>query len=246
MTRLASPFSITAFPSSITALRMLVALGATLALTCSRRPKDPETREEASSSLSPQSTSDANSGQTANPGAPPATPAAANNTDKGPASADVRWLDGPGILEAIRSSGAKFTLLNFWASWCGPCRQEFPMLMGLSANLETRGLKILFVSLDEPESIPAALEFAANNGLHPPIAVAERPIGALKAAIHPGWPGMLPASFLFDQNGILKYFWGGPVFEHELLPILDKALSGEDISGEMHFGLAPGKDMRHE
>jgi len=146
----------------------------------------------------------------------------------------------------IRASDAKFTLLNFWASWCGPCRQEFPMLIGLSANLEARGLRILFVSLDEPESIPVALEFAQENGLKLPIIVAERPISALKTAIHPGWPGMLPVSFLFDKAGTLKHYWGGPVLEHELLPVLEKALSGQDVSGETHFGLSRGKDLREQ
>jgi thiol-disulfide isomerase/thioredoxin len=197
-------------------------------------------RKSTPSSSEPSTASTAPSPLTSSPLSPSPGPDVAAD------ESGVVRLDGPGILQTIRSSDAKFTLLNFWASWCGPCRQEFPMLIGLSANLEKRGLRILFVSLDEPESIPGALEFAQQNGLNLPILVAERPISALKAAIHPGWPGMLPVSFLFDKAGTLKHYWGGPVFEHELLPVLEQALSGQEVSGETHFGLSPGKDLRKQ
>lgn len=158
----------------------------------------------------------------------------------------VLELTGSEILEQIRNSKAEFTLLNAWASWCGPCRVEFPMLVALADNMKARGLDIRFVSMDEPESVPVAVEFAENNGLALPIVVAKRPLGEFKQAIHAGWPGMLPATFLFDSDGTLKHFWAGPVYEHELLPILEQALSGQDVQGETRFGLSPGKDLRND
>jgi hypothetical protein len=51
---------------------------------------------------------------------------------------------------------------------------------------------------------------------------------------------MLPASFLFDGTGKLRYFWGGEAFEAELTPIVDGLLAGKPIDGESRFDLAPG------
>ncbi len=164
----------------------------------------------------------------------------------GPSGSKFQEISGEGILEHIAKSDARFTLLNFWASWCGPCRREFPMLVALQDNLRSRGVEILFVSLDEAESVPVAVEFVEQNGVSGPIWVGERPIGAIKRAIHPRWPGMLPATFLFDSEAKLQHFWGGPVYEHELLPVVEAALKGENVQGETQFGLQAGKDLRQQ
>ena len=52
---------------------------------------------------------------------------------------------------------------------------------------------------------------------------------------------MLPASFLFDKTGKLRYFWGGPVYEEELVEVVDQFLAGTLVDGAARFGLAPGK-----
>lgn len=120
------------------------------------------------------------------------------------------------------------------------------MLVALQDNLSSKGIDIVFVSVDEADGEPIALEFAKEHGVSPPIFVAERPLGPFKLALNPQWPGMLPATFLFDGDGKLRYFWGGPVYEKELLPIVEGFLAGEPIDGEANFGLSPGKDFRHE
>jgi hypothetical protein len=51
---------------------------------------------------------------------------------------------------------------------------------------------------------------------------------------------MLPATFLYDAAGKLRYFWGGPAYEHEILPVIEGFLAGKTIDGEATFGLAPG------
>ena len=52
---------------------------------------------------------------------------------------------------------------------------------------------------------------------------------------------MLPATFLYDARGKLRYYWGGPAYEHEILPIIEGLLRGDAIDGEASFGLAPGR-----
>jgi hypothetical protein len=52
---------------------------------------------------------------------------------------------------------------------------------------------------------------------------------------------MLPATFLYDDRAKLRYFWGGPVREDEILTIVEGLLAGRPIDGESDFTLAPGK-----
>lgn len=132
-------------------------------------------------------------------------------------------------------------IVNAWASWCGPCRREMPMLLALQTNLAPKGIGVYFVSVDEPSSRPAAVAFLQEHGGTLPSYVAERPLGPFKAALNPNWPGMLPANFLFDASGKLRYFWGGEVFEDELVKVVDEFLAGTLVDGEARFGLIPGK-----
>src|SRR5262245_44367205 len=52
------------------------------------------------------------------------------------------------LHQRIREPGARATLVNVWASWCGPCREEFPTLVALAERDRARGLRVLFVSAD--------------------------------------------------------------------------------------------------
>jgi thiol-disulfide isomerase/thioredoxin len=156
----------------------------------------------------------------------------------------VRVVTGEQLIERIRLSGAKGTIVNAWASWCGPCRREFPMLIALRDSLASDHIAVEFVSVDESDSWGAAKDFATQNGLALPLLVASRPLRPFKTALNPEWPGMLPATFLFDSTGKLRYFWGGPVYESELLPVIEGFLAGKPIDGNSRFGLRPGKDLR--
>jgi len=157
---------------------------------------------------------------------------------------DARFIDGPTLLREMVQSGRKATIVNIWASWCGPCRDEVPMLIALRQNLEQKGVGVTIVSVDEAEAAPVAAEFARLRGEPMPIRVAQPPLGAFKQALSPRWPGMVPATFLFDGTGRLRYFWGGPVFENEILPVVEGLLAGKDIDGEARFDLLPGKEER--
>jgi peroxiredoxin len=148
---------------------------------------------------------------------------------------------GPALLERIRKSSARCTLVNVWASWCGSCKQEFPMLTGFARDFADEGVAVLFVSVDEVGDQPKALEFLKHESAPLPGLIVEGALGAFKQALNPRWKGMIPASFLFDPAGKLRYYWGGPVFENELLPVVQGFLAGEHIDGEANLGIAPGR-----
>ncbi|MGE0284117.1 MAG: DsbE family thiol:disulfide interchange protein [Rhizobiaceae bacterium] len=117
--------------------------------------------------------------------------------------------------------GGKVTLLNVFASWCVPCRQEHPVLLGLSQD--KRFLLAALNYKDEPEN---ARRFLGELG---------NPYGAIgtdekgRAAINWGVYGV-PETFLVGKDGTILYKHVGPLSpeaaQMELLPRIEKALAG--------------------
>jgi len=210
-------------------LRRESATLAILLLHCSK-PVDPPGK------ASPRQNSAAPSASVASLAAPPAAP-----LPVGSSAAELEAVSAERLLARIRSAGKKATLVNAWASWCGPCREELPMLDALSKNLRHQGVDLVLVSVDEPEDHGKAEAFLRSFDIRLPAYIAARPLGAFKEGLNPRWPGMLPATFLYDGRAKLRYFWGGPVREDEILTIVEGLLAGRPIDGESDFTLAPGK-----
>jgi thiol-disulfide isomerase/thioredoxin len=104
--------------------------------------------------------------------------------------------DGPsvGSLAALRG---KVVYLDFWASWCGPCRVSFPQLEQLRQELGPRGFEVLAVNVDEVE--PDALRFLEDVPVSYP--VVRDGSGATPAAY--GILGM-PTGYLIDRDGVVR------------------------------------------
>jgi thiol-disulfide isomerase/thioredoxin len=145
------------------------------------------------------------------------------------------------LRAAIGASGNKATLVSAWASWCGPCRRELPMLQALAGNLKPQGVAVVLVTVDDPKDEAKALSFLEDHSVSLPSYIVDGSLGDFKAGINPRWPGMLPASFLFDAQGTLVHFWGGEAFENEITPVVENFLAGRAIEPETTYGLAPGK-----
>jgi thiol-disulfide isomerase/thioredoxin len=149
-------------------------------------------------------------------------------------------VTGEALLARIRQSGSKAVIVTAFASWCDPCREELPLLNAAAAKIAGRGVPIWVVSMDEPAAVPDAKALLDSLHVSLPSFAAAPPLEAFKQAINPRWPGMIPASFLFDATGKLHYFWAGEVYEKELLPVVEGFLAGKPIDGTSDFGNAPG------
>jgi thiol-disulfide isomerase/thioredoxin len=113
--------------------------------------------------------------------------------DPEPAPAfSVAGLDGQPV--ALKAQGGKVVLLNFWATWCKPCRAEIPDLIALQ-NAYAGKLQIIGLSLDD-ESPDVVREFVRDKGINYPVAMATDEIRAL----YGGVPA-LPTSFVVDTQG---------------------------------------------
>ena len=125
------------------------------------------------------------------------------------------------VLDAVRHAGAKVVLVNMWASWCGPCREEFPDLVRLQKNYATRGLKVVFVSWDDTAN--DAAKFLAKEGVTTPSFIkadTQKDEDFLKD-IEPKLTTAIPKTLIYDATGKLQTFWEGAAtyaeFEQKVL-----------------------------
>jgi len=121
----------------------------------------------------------------------------------------ITLVDGPGVMEGVRRNTRAVTLVNVWATWCAPCREEFPDLMRVARENESKGLSLMLVSADFEDQMSGAKSFLAKNGASFPSYLKTGDDMAFIEALSHKWSGALPATFLFDRAGHLIDFWEG-------------------------------------
>jgi cytochrome c biogenesis protein CcmG, thiol:disulfide interchange protein DsbE len=110
---------------------------------------------------------------------------------------------------SIADYRGRWALVNLWASWCGPCRQEAPVLDRFAREYRRRGVSVLGINVQDNSD--DALAFLRENDVRYPQL---RSIGDERSAAF-GSTGV-PENFLVDPQGRLAWIWRGPVNE-ELL-----------------------------
>jgi cytochrome c biogenesis protein CcmG, thiol:disulfide interchange protein DsbE len=106
----------------------------------------------------------------------------------------LNTLDGKHI--ALGDLRGKVVILTFWATWCGPCQQELPLLSQYAHEHAKDGLVVLGFSLDSPDDMKQVRAIANNLSF---------PVGLLGDPHVPGYGRIwhLPVSFTVDRNGLL-------------------------------------------
>jgi len=126
------------------------------------------------------------------------------------------------VLAAVRAPGARAVLVNLWATWCDPCREEMPDLIRFFRAHRAEGLRLVLVSADDPDSRKDVARFLAAAGATGAQAFIKTGDDmAFINGLDVRWSGALPASFLYDGRGAERQFWPGRV----TLPDLEAALA---------------------
>jgi thiol-disulfide isomerase/thioredoxin len=142
-----------------------------------------------------------------------------------PLAADLKPLDEAGLEKVLKENQGKVVVLNFWATWCVPCREEFPHLVQLADKYRDRGLRLLFVSMDEKDQTEQVRKFLQEQKVNFETFIRDGgDFEAMVNLIDPDWIGAIPATFLFDRQGHkVKSLVGGQKyddFEKAVLPLL--------------------------
>ena len=128
------------------------------------------------------------------------------------------------IQEAIRISDAPVTLVHVWATWCDPCREEFPELLKAYRLAHEHGLVLQLVSADDPDDLETVNAFLRKHQSPVDSLVSTKLSEEFIELFSTNWSGALPASFFFDANGTLVAEWAGKRSYEEYIQTIEQLL----------------------
>ena len=133
--------------------------------------------------------------------------------DEGPApDFELATLEGNGFR--LSDHEGKVVILNFWATWCAPCRVEIPDLIEMQEELKGEGVLFVGISLDH-EGKEVVEQFAAEADFNYPILLDDGSVSDKYGGIY-----ALPTTVLIDREGNISHRIPGMVTKDYLLPIL--------------------------
>ncbi len=112
--------------------------------------------------------------------------------------------------------GGNVILVNFWATWCAPCVKEIPEIVKLQEKYKERGLRVIAVSMDEPEELETGVRPFAQKRFPNFVSYLckESDHDKFASVIDPAWNEIMPTNFLIDRNGKLREtLTGGKSYE---------------------------------
>jgi thiol-disulfide isomerase/thioredoxin len=132
---------------------------------------------------------------------------------KARAGSDVELTEATAatIVRAVRERKGSVVLVDFWATWCGPCVERFPHLVGLHQKYADLGLVCVSINIEDQENRDAVREFLTRHKATFPnflVTDFDTPEGRRALAERFGLGGAIPFMAVFDRDG--KRVWAGP------------------------------------
>jgi len=119
---------------------------------------------------------------------------------------DPELIDVQGYQKILQHYKGKPLLVTFWATWCEPCRDEYPMLNEMAKEYAPKGLQVVGVNFDQDGDLILMRRFLARNKpVFPNYRKKKGEEDVFSEAVMPGYNGALPASFLYGKDG--KQVW---------------------------------------
>jgi thiol-disulfide isomerase/thioredoxin len=147
---------------------------------------------------------------------------------------NLELTDQAGKTQKIADLRGSIAVVNFWATWCGPCREELPMLTRLSGEYGAKKVRFIAVSADEWKNRAAVGQFVTANHLNMEVWLG----GSLDMLERADLGNELPATFILDEQGDVVTRIRGEAREEDIRKALDWLLAGKN-------GPAPDAIVKH-
>jgi thiol-disulfide isomerase/thioredoxin len=128
--------------------------------------------------------------------------------------------DTRGTKQPLSQWRGKVMLVNFWATWCGPCREEMPEFVRAQTELGPKGLQVVGIAIDQPDKVAS---FARELDLNYPALIATYETMDVAKPLGDRLLG-LPFTVILDRSGQVAHTQLGAMKPDQLRSILDKLL----------------------
>jgi thiol-disulfide isomerase/thioredoxin len=138
----------------------------------------------------------------------------------------TRAINTEEMQALLKRDGGRPLLVNYWATWCDPCRDEFPDLVKIDKQYRPKSIDFIAVSLDDLADLKTAVpKFLREMRATMPnyLLNVSDPEPAIKS-VDPAWDGALPATFLYNSKGEVVYKHFGRVNTAELRAAIEKVM----------------------
>jgi thiol-disulfide isomerase/thioredoxin len=153
---------------------------------------------------------------------------------------DPQVVDLAGYQQILAKYHGKPLVVNFWATWCEPCRDEYPLIVELANEFKAQGVSVIGINMDDDSDMNLVRRFIVRTQPHFPN-YRQKPgidLDAFYRGVNPEWKGTMPQTIFYSRDGhIGGYFLGTrprPVFEQAFRDLLAKPA--------VHNNLNPGSN----
>jgi thiol-disulfide isomerase/thioredoxin len=125
------------------------------------------------------------------------------NAGKVAAIVDLPLIDLAGYNQVLEKYKGKPVLVTFWATWCEPCRDEYPIIVALEKQYSSQGLAVFGVDMDDTAEMNLVRRFLARNQPRFPN-YRQKPgidVDAFYRGVNPAWTGTMPETVFYGRDG---------------------------------------------
>ncbi len=149
-----------------------------------------------------------------------------------PNVAEIGWINSDGKFIALNEYRGRVLVLDFYATWCEPCRQSIPRLIALQQKYESQGLRVVGLNVGGPDDRIKVPAFAAELQIKYPLGF---PTKALTDSLLTG-DLKLPQTFVFGPDGQLnaRYFGGAGSTSDDIDKMIEERLKDTRVVPDNH------------
>jgi len=145
---------------------------------------------------------------------------------------DPVLIDAQSFQKILQEHRGKPLLVNFWATWCEPCRDEYPMLNELAKQYGPKGLQVVGVSMDDDGDMILVRRFLARyKPVFPNYRKKPGDEAAFRQSVLPSWSGVMPVSIFYAKDGRIVLNFMGQKSREQYEQAIQSLLSGGGSSG---------------
>jgi thiol-disulfide isomerase/thioredoxin len=126
-------------------------------------------------------------------------------------TSDPPLIDLAGYQQLLAKYHGKPLVVNFWATWCEPCRDEYPMMVDLAKQFKSQGVEVVGVDMDDESDMNLVRRFIAR--MQPPFPnYRQKPgidLDRFYDGVNPQWKGTMPQTIFYGRDGSVVGFFLG-------------------------------------